>query len=187
MRDHLTIRQIEHREYLKSPLWKSIRANAIEHYGEVCGKCGDYGNDVHHITYDRVGGQELLDDLQVLCRDCHEALHAIEKKSKQHKGGKRSCTLIGLYSSLSKKQKIKIEEKYGVNAYAILTSPSDAGHEAREMAMRMAEVHIIDDNYMLSCKISFPNKTSAEFIKQMKIAKQQGKDIKKFRKEYFSC
>jgi len=186
MRDHLTIRQITHREYLQSPLWRSIRLKAIEHYGEICGKCGGYGNDVHHLTYDRVGGEELLEDLQVLCRDCHEAIHAMEKRSKIDKNGKKSCNLMGLYSSLSTNQKNQIEQRFGCNAYAMLTSPSQNGQKARKMAMRMVGIHILDDHYLLSAKTSIMNETTKEFIRQMKIARLEGKDIKKFRKQYFS-
>lgn len=186
MIQNLSIKQIQHREYLQSPLWRSIRKNAIIHYGEVCGKCGEYGTDVHHLTYERVGGDELIEDLQVLCRDCHEAVHAVDRKSKIHKNGKKSCTLIGLYYSLSKKQKKQIEEKYLVNAYAILTSPSDFGVDARKTAMKMAGIHIIDDNYVFSCKVSIPNKTSKEFLNHLEIAKKERKDIKAFRKQYFS-
>ena len=103
-----------------------------------------------------------------------------------NKNGKKSCTLIGLYYSLSKKQKKQIEEKYLVNAYAILTSPSDFGVDARKTAMKMAGIHIIDDNYVFSCKVSIPNKTSKEFLNHLEIAKKEGKDIKAFRKQYFS-
>lgn len=30
--------------------------------------------DVHHKTYDRIG-DELLDDLVLLCKSCHKAQH----------------------------------------------------------------------------------------------------------------
>jgi len=146
MRDHLTIRQIQHREYLQSPLWKSIRAKAIEHYGEVCGKCGNHGNDVHHLTYDRVGGEELLEDLQVLCRECHEAIHAMERTTKGQKGKRRGCTVEVLYSRLTHEHKRQIEEKFGGNAYAILTSPSPIGWSARKIARRFLNIQFIIKN-----------------------------------------
>jgi hypothetical protein len=182
----LTNNQVIHRQYLNSPLWKKLRLSAIKHYGEICAKCGNHGNDVHHLTYDRVGGDELLEDLQVLCRECHEAVHAIERKSKSEKGGKRSCNLIGLYSSLTKKQKQQIEGRFKCNAYAMLTSPSQNGQKARIMAMRMVGIHILDDHYLLSAKTSIMNEETKEFLRHMKAAKAKGKNIKQFRKEYFS-
>jgi len=146
MRDHLTIKQIEHREYLKSPLWRSIRSKAIAHYGEVCGRCGEHGSDVHHLTYERVGGNELLEDLQVLCRGCHEAVHIAERKTRHQKTKRRGCTAEALYSMLTDQHKRQIELKYGGNAYSILTSPSKEGWNARKTARRFVGIHFIVGN-----------------------------------------
>jgi hypothetical protein len=33
--------------------------------------------EVHHLTYDRFGGNERLEDLQTLCRDCHRTWHGL--------------------------------------------------------------------------------------------------------------
>lgn len=30
--------------------------------------------DLHHVSYARVG-QETIEDVRILCRDCHAALH----------------------------------------------------------------------------------------------------------------
>ncbi len=140
---NLTERQVQHRAYLKSPLWRKIRASAIEHYGEVCAKCGEHGNDVHHLTYDRVGGEELLEDLQVLCRECHEAIHAIERTTRKQKTKRLGCTVEVLYANLTDEQKRQIEEKFGGNAYATLTSPSPIGWSARKMARRFLNIQFI--------------------------------------------
>lgn len=37
--------------------------------------------DVHHLTYERFG-KELLADLQILCRKCHDEVHAIKDQQK---------------------------------------------------------------------------------------------------------
>lgn len=76
----LSTNQIFHRQFIASPIWKSIRDSALSHYGTVCRSCGEYGTDVHHKTYARFGGQERLEDLEVLCRSCHDAKHAIPRK-----------------------------------------------------------------------------------------------------------
>jgi hypothetical protein len=46
-----------------------------EHRCQGCGKQGDNSLDVHHLTYERMG-DELDEDLAVMCRTCHEAEHA---------------------------------------------------------------------------------------------------------------
>lgn len=38
------------------------------------------GLQLHHLTYDRVGGEESLDDLQPLCADCHRLAHVLERR-----------------------------------------------------------------------------------------------------------
>lgn len=142
----LTDNQVIHRQYLNSPLWKKVRLSAIKHYGEICAKCGEHGNDVHHLTYDRVGGDELLEDLQVLCRECHEAIHTAERKTKSQKTKRRGCTAEALYSMLTDEHKRQIQLKYGGNAYSILTSPSKDGWNARKTARRFVGIHFIVGN-----------------------------------------
>jgi hypothetical protein len=61
--------------YRAQPYWKMIRQQALERDGHRCRACGARGRlDVHHLTYARVG-KEDLDDLLTLCRSCHEAEH----------------------------------------------------------------------------------------------------------------
>jgi HNH endonuclease len=194
MRDHLTIRQITHREYLQSPLWRSIRLKAIEHYGEICGKCGGYGNDVHHLTYDRVGGEELLEDLQVLCRDCHEAIHAMERATRSQKTKRRGCTIEVLYSMLTDEHKKQIEDKYSGNAYSVLTAPSRDGWQARKMARRFVNIQFIVGNLNPSYPV---DKRQINAINQF-FYRQEYQSLKEsgmltgeiansLRKKYFSC
>ena len=61
-----------HREYIKSPVWKEFRKRALSHYGAICNRCGEHGTDVDHLHYDN-WGQEKLEDVQILCRPCHES------------------------------------------------------------------------------------------------------------------
>lgn len=68
-------------EYLNSKKWKKKRLMALNHYGRKCDKCKATGSlDVHHLTYKRFG-KELLSDLQILCRKCHDEVHSIEPKN----------------------------------------------------------------------------------------------------------
>lgn len=70
----------EYREvYLESPEWRAIRGLAIERAGRRCADCGlkdesTHNLDAHHLTYARLG-HELLADLVVVCRRCHNERH----------------------------------------------------------------------------------------------------------------
>ena len=62
-------------EYLWSTEWLIRRADALAAADYSCQRCGKmHGLDVHHVTYERLGN-ELPDDLEVLCRGCHAAEH----------------------------------------------------------------------------------------------------------------
>ncbi len=77
----LTPRQIEHREYLKTPKWLAKRSAVIKRSGHHCEGCGVYLGEkghVHHLTYDH-WQDEFLFELLYICQSCHEKIHK-EKK-----------------------------------------------------------------------------------------------------------
>jgi len=96
MRD-LSYRQTKYRYYLQSEVWRKKRLEALEFYGAKCSRCGGYGNDVHHKTYERVGGQELMEDLEVMCRECHEAHHRAYRCYKPSNKHKRKIKSKGIH------------------------------------------------------------------------------------------
>lgn len=79
----------EYKEYIHSTAWKKKREQALELAGYKCSKCPKtHRLQVHHLTYDRLFNEEV-EDLQVLCFDCHSRLHPnrfAKKKSKAKKG-----------------------------------------------------------------------------------------------------
>jgi 5-methylcytosine-specific restriction endonuclease McrA len=61
--------------YLESDGWKIKRKQKLKENGEICDICkGNLNLQIHHKTYKNVG-DELMDDLQVLCRNCHTQVH----------------------------------------------------------------------------------------------------------------
>lgn len=72
-------------EYLNSSRWERVRERKLRDAGRKCERCGDRGYrtlkgnpaglQVHHRTYERVGGDERMEDLEVLCEDCHREEH----------------------------------------------------------------------------------------------------------------
>jgi 5-methylcytosine-specific restriction endonuclease McrA len=69
-----------YRKYLKSPKWKKIRHKCIlrDKYCQICEK--EYSKKncfvAHHISYLHVGQADWqeLEDLRLLCCDCHDEL-----------------------------------------------------------------------------------------------------------------
>ena len=63
--------------YQKSSVWVEKRKQILKRANGKCEGCGaividDSALDIHHITYERVGGNERMDDLQALCYSCHQ-------------------------------------------------------------------------------------------------------------------
>lgn len=64
--------------YLKSDDWKTLRNAKLAKRRGKCQLCGhvSFSNDVHHVVYRRIWDVRL-NDLRVLCRECHDWVHAI--------------------------------------------------------------------------------------------------------------
>lgn len=66
--------------YIKSPQWKQRAAAMVVRAGFRCQRCGSPRDlNVHHKTYIRLG-EELPEDLEVLCRRCHRKEHRIDER-----------------------------------------------------------------------------------------------------------
>lgn len=71
----------EYAKYLNGPDWQAKRKEAIKYAGDKCERCElprwlaeiayDQDLNVHHLTYANKG-DEQPEDLEVLCRRCHE-------------------------------------------------------------------------------------------------------------------
>jgi hypothetical protein len=134
------LKRDEYRAYLHTPVWLEIRSRALAHYGCICKRCGEHGTDVHHKTYERVGGDELLSDLEVLCRDCHDAHHQLDKFNKTPKKRKRSrrgMHVTGAYNYLTPRQRAIIEERFGKSASYEKIQDNKIGHKVREQMMEL--------------------------------------------------
>ncbi len=68
--------------YINSRKWKAIRKRIFKLRGKKCEMCGSRSSiHVHHLTYKRFGGDELDEDLLVVCSECHHGLHPDKPKS----------------------------------------------------------------------------------------------------------
>ena len=56
--------------YIRSPSWRSKAERRLELDGHRCCVCGKAAEEVHHLSYDNFGHEEMS-DLVSLCRKCH--------------------------------------------------------------------------------------------------------------------
>lgn len=71
-------KDMDYAVYLTTVHWEKLRERKLIQADHTCEKCPrHHGLEVHHLTYVRLG-EELLDDLQVLCAICHREAHDIE-------------------------------------------------------------------------------------------------------------
>ena len=84
---------VDYKLYLRSPEWQVTRERALVFWDRRCATCFATNNlQVHHRTYKRLGSEQL-NDLIVLCDDCH---------SKFHKTLHRSCQIETIQSVLGR-------------------------------------------------------------------------------------
>ena len=70
--------------YLESPQWRLRRRLVLWLHLRRCRICGKRATQVHHITYVRVGHEDLLNDLIPVCAVCHEHLHYVYPAHGRH-------------------------------------------------------------------------------------------------------
>ncbi len=67
----ITLNLMKHKDYLKTSHWDDIRRKKLFEANYTCERCGVKENlDVHHLHY-LTKGEESMDDLQALCKECH--------------------------------------------------------------------------------------------------------------------
>lgn len=68
--------------YINSNKWKHKKVEVFGLKGRKCQRCSsDEKIHVHHACYDRFGGDEdILNDLFILCENCHNIYHRRNKK-----------------------------------------------------------------------------------------------------------
>jgi CRISPR system Cascade subunit CasD len=60
-----------------SEQWKGIRRKRLEFDNHLCVFCKAGAEEVHHVTYENAGNEQL-EDLRSLCRICHDACTQLE-------------------------------------------------------------------------------------------------------------
>lgn len=75
VKDYLV--SLSYPDFLQTLYWRAISSYKIKQSFLRCEKCKGYGKlEVHHKTYKHHGEElDYLEDLMVLCRDCHNNIH----------------------------------------------------------------------------------------------------------------
>lgn len=69
------LRKLPYETYLETPHWRKLAARVKARANGRCEHCSELSRlDAHHKTYERLG-QELMEDLEALCRSCHAQRH----------------------------------------------------------------------------------------------------------------
>lgn len=76
--------------YIRSDAWKAKRRQVFARYGKICSKCRTRKPPIHihHLHY-RSFGDESMEDLQVLCENCHREAHGMKFLDPNRKISKR--------------------------------------------------------------------------------------------------
>lgn len=116
-----TMREWYREVYLYSAHWLQLRLRKLLHAGRKCQRCGIGGNlDIHHKNYRDIYDVEM-DDLEALCRTCHQLEHHIKptpkkpKPKKKPKGRKKKASKHAYKSSpvwRSFRRSIKREKRH---------------------------------------------------------------------------
>ncbi len=72
--------KLKRRARQASPAMKKARALAIERAEGLCearwAGCSAKGEHAHHIRRKSQGGEDVVDNLLIVCQNCHGAIHA---------------------------------------------------------------------------------------------------------------
>lgn len=81
----IELQSLLYANYIKTAHWARARAAAIAKHGKECFNCKltmEKDINVHHLTYER-RGYEDLNDFVILCRECHNEIHKFMRKVKK--------------------------------------------------------------------------------------------------------
>jgi hypothetical protein len=84
-------------EYLQTPYWlNEVKEPALRRAGYQCERCGRHSHlDVHHKDGHYNWWHETEDDVEVLCRHCHELAHSTRELAKVSLANLKAMQLWG--------------------------------------------------------------------------------------------
>lgn len=109
----MTERRREYLRHLNSAKWKGIQQEVLARSGYRCKGCGTTKRlQVHHLVYTRFGNEDI-DDLIVLCKDCHwKAHHKSKRRSSRYQLTHVKRSAKESSRSLSKSEELAAENEW---------------------------------------------------------------------------
>ncbi len=94
--DH--IKGMDYQDFLATPYWKAIAAHTRYKAGYRCQLCNNGSNLVtHHRNYGIHGREHVqMNELIVLCNNCHQKFHAIERIANSRSGNATDIAFISV-------------------------------------------------------------------------------------------
>ena len=79
----------KYNKYINSKAWGRKRQEAFTYHGRECAFCGKtHSLHVHHKNYRSLFNEDM-EDLMILCEQCHMEVHGRSKKKKKQKKQKK--------------------------------------------------------------------------------------------------
>ncbi len=120
-----------HNSFYNSDEWNLLRKYVIEH-NPGCIECGRKDRlTVHHKHYRNFGGNETLDDLEVLCLPCHQTVHKTDEDYWK--------SIVERIYKLEKAIKEK-EEPIDFKAFSFPTPPKPLKKQVDELYQTLADM-----------------------------------------------
>lgn len=130
-------------EYMRTRHWKHVKELAYEYWGHMCAKCNASGVslNMHHLTYIRIGRENIYMDVCPLCRSCHIAEHEAHPSSRKLLKHAGECGDLGDVVRI--KALARLNDKW-------MTEEAQTGNALREWldCERNAVLDIIKDNHV---------------------------------------
>ena len=104
----------EHPKFLDSEAWAKIRTDIYILRKKTCEHCGGgirKSFQVHHINYDRYGGDEEPEDLILVHPRCHAMIHGKIKEFKRKKKKRKKIKKVLQQKVSANPKKKKVETK----------------------------------------------------------------------------
>lgn len=112
--------------YLQSDQWKNVRLDALVREHGLCQICSEESvfNDAHHVWYSENNYETKVEQLVVLCRPCHQFVHAMlpNCKTDNEQFGKHQWNTFCNALCLWRAQKLKLFANLDLDIESLFTA-----------------------------------------------------------------
>lgn len=126
--------------YLKSEKWQTLRIAALAENDASCILCKKRSmeNDVHHFYYPPSFWDTKVDDVVILCRECHDFVHDLMALTANSKSDRDTCYVrfMAIVEAcrkwLGRGVKVRVKSKKGIKGACCVCCTSMDDVEERE-------------------------------------------------------